>query len=117
MVKFAPILPMRRAIISAVGKKSLDCQCQNQASLLPSQLFPFPSIVLRLLENDAAKGKHARPQNTISLYLGCFPQFGGQPITQKKQQKQWGFHSVSLAMTRRTEEIPKLKKAIIQNFS
>ena len=30
---------------------------QTQASLLPSQLFLFPSIVLTVLENDAAKGK------------------------------------------------------------
>ena len=31
---------------------------QNRgASLLPSQLLPFPSIVLRVLGNDAAKGK------------------------------------------------------------
>ena len=35
----------------------LECQCQKQASLLPSQLFPFPSIVLTVLENDAARGK------------------------------------------------------------
>ena len=37
----------------------------------------------------------------LSIYiLGHFPQFGGWPTTQKKQQKQWGFHSFLLAMTR-----------------
>ena len=53
-----PILPVSQAVISAVGKKkkkkkSLERQCQKQAILLPSQLFPFPSIVLTVLENDA----------------------------------------------------------------
>ena len=36
-------------------KKYLECQCQKQAILLPSQLFPFSSIVLTVLENDATK--------------------------------------------------------------
>ena len=30
---------------------------RSQTSRLPSQLFPFPSLVLLALENDAAKGK------------------------------------------------------------
>ena len=58
--KFTPILPANQAIISVVGKKKkkcLECQCEKQESLLPSQLFPFPSIVLTVLENDATKGK------------------------------------------------------------
>ena len=58
--KRTPILPRSRAVISGVGgkkKKHLECQRQKQASRLPSQLFPFPSIVLTLLENDAAKEK------------------------------------------------------------
>ena len=57
--KFAPILQVSQAIISAVGKKKkkLNCQCQKQASLLPSQLLPFTSIVLTVLKNDATKGK------------------------------------------------------------
>ena len=47
---------MSRAVISAVGKKMcLEHQSQKQASPLPSQLFPFPSIVLTVLENDAAQ--------------------------------------------------------------
>ena len=55
---FVPILPMSRAVISADGKKNcLEYQCQKRASFLPSQLLPFPSIVLTALENDAAKGK------------------------------------------------------------
>ena len=60
--KFAPILPVNWAVISAVGKKkkkkkSLECQCQKQASLLPSQLFSLSAIVLTVLENNVAKGK------------------------------------------------------------
>ena len=54
--KCAPILPVSRAVISAVGPKKC-LECLKQASLLPSQLFPFPSIVLTVLENDVAKGK------------------------------------------------------------
>ena len=59
MGKFASLLPVSWAVISAVDKKKkcLECQCQKRADLLPSQLFPFPSIVLRVLENDAAKGR------------------------------------------------------------
>ena len=47
----APILPGSQVVMLAVGKKKncLDCQC-------PSQLFPFPSIVLKVFENDAVKG-------------------------------------------------------------
>ena len=56
MGKFAPILLLSREIISAVGKIFLlNCPCEKRASLLPSQLFPFPSIVSTVLENDAAK--------------------------------------------------------------
>ena len=63
MGKFASILPISPSVNSAVGKKKkkkkkcLECQCQKQASLLPSQLFSFPSIALTVLENDAAKGE------------------------------------------------------------
>ena len=60
----ALILPGSWAVISAVGKKErkkkkkcLECQCPKQTSLLPSQLFPFSSIVLTVLENHTAKGK------------------------------------------------------------
>ena len=35
--------------------------CQKEAILLHSQLFPFLSIVLTVLENDAAKGKTCEP--------------------------------------------------------
>ena len=52
---------------------------------------PFASEVFVLLE---------RFFHLLSIYLGRFPQFGGLPTTQKKQQKQWGFHSVLPAMTR-----------------
>ena len=52
-----PILPGSWAVISAVGKKKLECECPKQASLLLSQLFPFPSIMLTVFENDAAKQK------------------------------------------------------------
>ena len=57
--KFAPILPVNQAIISAVGGKYFffNCHCQKQANLFLSQLFPFPSIVLTVLENGVAKGK------------------------------------------------------------
>ena len=59
--KCAPNLPGSQAVISEVGKnKCLQCQCQKQASLLPSQLFPFPSILLTVLENDAVKGKSCK---------------------------------------------------------
>ena len=44
-------------VISAVGNKMLQCQRRKQASLLPSQLFLFPSIMLTVLENDGARGK------------------------------------------------------------
>ena len=39
--KFAPILPVSRVIISAVGqkKKMLNCQCPSEGSLLPSELI------------------------------------------------------------------------------
>ena len=36
----------------------------------------------------------------ISIYLGRFPQFGGSRQHKRNKQKQWGFHSVLLAMTR-----------------
>ena len=39
------------------GGECLECHCQKQASLLPSQLFSFPSIVLTVLENETATGK------------------------------------------------------------
>ena len=45
-------------------KRCSECQCEKQASLLPSQLFPFPSTVLRIMQ---PKGKHERPQNTSSV--------------------------------------------------
>ena len=51
-------------------RKCLECQCQNHASLLPSQLFPFPSIVLTVLENDAARGK-ARETTSLVKQLQC----------------------------------------------
>ena len=38
-------------------KICIECHCQKEASLLPFQLLPCPSIVLRVLENDADKGK------------------------------------------------------------
>ena len=80
-----------QVVISAVGKeKCLECQCQTQASLHSSQLFPFPSTVLTMLENYAI----------LSLYLSRFPQFGGNDAAKGK-----------------TWEITeyKLSKAVIQN--
>ena len=69
-----------RMIISAVGGgggggggrggggvKCLECQRHKPASLFPSQLFLFPSTVLTVFENDAAKGKHERSQNSSSV--------------------------------------------------
>ena len=57
----APILPGGRAVISAADKKKKkrcsECQCQKQANVLPSHLFPFSSIVLTVLENGAYRGK------------------------------------------------------------
>ena len=38
-------------------KKKLECQCPKQASLFSSQLFPFPSIALTVLENDPVPAK------------------------------------------------------------
>ena len=55
--KFVPILPLSCATISTVGENFLNCQCSKRAGFLPSQPFPFPSIVLTVLENEAAKGK------------------------------------------------------------
>ena len=58
-----PISTVRWAVISAVGpKKGLECACpkQTEASFLPSFSAPsmsFHSVVLTVLENDAAKGK------------------------------------------------------------
>ena len=50
--KCALILPMSQVVISAVGKekKCLECHCQKQASLLPSQIFTYPSKVLTVLK-------------------------------------------------------------------
>ena len=59
-VKLAPILPLNQVIISAVGKKKkkkIELTLSKTARLLPSQLFPFPSIMLTGLSNDAAKGR------------------------------------------------------------
>ena len=49
------------------------------------------------------RGQLPRPLKSriyLSIYLGCFPQFGGVADNTKETTKQWGFHSVLLAMTR-----------------
>ena len=57
-VNLRQFFPVSEAVILAIGKnKCLECQRQKQGCLHPSQLFPFPSVVLTLLKNDAAKGK------------------------------------------------------------
>ena len=54
----APILSGSWAAISAVGKrKYLECHVKNRQSSFLLSYFPFLSIVLTVLKNDAAKGK------------------------------------------------------------
>ena len=80
---FAPILSLSRAVISAVGKKCLECQCQKQANLLPSQVFPFPSIVLTVLGKAATKGRRGEITKynlSEAIIRNCFTGGNGQGI-------------------------------------
>ena len=56
--KAALIIPVSWAVISAVGKKRKKKKKKKKKNVkCQKQLFPFPTTVLAMLENDSAKGK------------------------------------------------------------
>ena len=70
----------------------------------------FSSLFVMRWQNLAILSVVLEPQNSeklpisvyvyLSIYLGCFPQFGVVADNTEETTKQWGFHSVLLAMTR-----------------
>ena len=66
-----PVLPGGQAVIDKKKRKSLECQCQKQASLL----LPFPSIVLTPLNIQpvvVVRGLKRRHDAALTNFVGCF---------------------------------------------